>query len=73
MESCKLRACAGPCDEYPITPICFTPLKASLSFGKRCRPPLTTFSSTPFSTRGSRSKTLEVIGGTLKALPGTRV
>src|SRR5262249_11439757 len=44
-ESRKFCACAGPCEDQPITPICRMPANALGSSGKRCRPPRTIYSS----------------------------
>src|SRR5258708_10489156 len=44
-ESRKFFACAGPCDDQPMTPICLMPSSACGSSGNRSRPPRTMYSS----------------------------
>src|SRR5260370_25384635 len=56
----RFCACAGPCDDQPMTPICRMPSKALVSKGNRWRPPATMVSSRSAILTTRVSNTLEV-------------
>ena len=58
-DSRRFWACAGPCEDQPMTPICLMPSKALGSSGKRFRPPATMVSSRSAILTVRVSKTLD--------------
>ena len=59
-DSRRFWACAGPCDDQPMTPIREIPSKALGRTGNRCRPPATMVSSRSASLMVRVSNTFEV-------------
>jgi hypothetical protein len=59
-DSRKFCACAGPCDDQPMTPICLMPEKACGNSGNRWRPPRTIVSLVLPRVIVSTGKILEV-------------